>query len=385
MIPKKFILRNSDRQLFKSCRVKWNYASKNRLKWTSLRTIEPLEFGSAMHEAMEVIYHPDRQDDPLSINVAEGILRFRKRMDEWKQVMLSLDAFHGTYMESRFQELLDLGDDMIRRYTTYAFDNDIEWKPIHSEIEFEVPIPIPENFNIKGIGFKLQSGENAWFGSGVVNGKSNCLVVHSKDGTAPVYHQGRIDNIFEYIKSGGLWIWDHKTTNQIQPNYDYLELDSQAATYFWAAKEVLGLNVEGVLFNFLLKSKPEPPKVNKNKTLSKNKAQKFTKAMYYTEIANRNLNPFDYKEFLDSYEEPVFFHREPVLKSDEELKLIGYGIFEEALDMIGNPRIYTNPGMFNCRGCTFRQACRLRQEGSDDIFMLEADPMFVQTESLESQ
>lgn len=397
-LPEKFVIRNSDRVAFKKCRMSWDFSSKLRQGIQSFTSAEPLEFGTATHEAMEVIYGEGWETDPPPIVTAEAITRFMDYMKGWRQRLIDLDLFYGTYMEARMTELMTLGKGMLPRYMDYALANDSDWERVHTEIEFEVPIPVRDPQLKQKITTASHSffidGNCAWFDLKEVNGIEDCLVVTVEITNdiehkylkyeygyvhIPVYHQGRIDNLFRKRSTGKIWVWDHKTTSQIQNDYFWLDLDTQGGTYLWAVREVLGIDAEGVLFNFLLKELPAEPRILQSGKVSKDKSQRTTKAKL-TEAITRNpkCNIVEYATFLRDFEEAIYFHREEIYRSNNDLDSIGVAVALEAMDMIGDPSIYTNPSQFNCQRCAFKHACRIRQDGGNPMDVLSTNVTFGQ-------
>ena len=59
-MPDKLIVRTSDRGTFRRCRELWNFTSKIRENWEYVPGVEALDFGTAIHAALEVYYDPDR-------------------------------------------------------------------------------------------------------------------------------------------------------------------------------------------------------------------------------------------------------------------------------------------------------------------------------------
>lgn len=398
-LPEKFVIRNSDRQHFKKCRQSWDFGSKLRGGHQSVSSAEPLEFGSAIHAGMEAIYNPEWLNSPLVVVEAEAHQRFLTYMKGWRKRLHEHDLYKGTAMETRWPELIELGRGMLTRYIDWAEQEDHDWELVHTEIEFEVPIPIrnrklQEQINENPKYFSVV-GNTAWFALETVDGVDNCLVVtvetitssageHDSSWNAeyihiPVYHQGRIDNLMRFKPTGKIWVWDHKTEKDVKYSYEWLELDTQGGTYLWAIKEVLGVDAEGVMFNYLVKDIPKPPKILKSGKVSKDKSQRTTKELLIEAVEyNLECNPFDYKEFIDNFEEPTYFHREEVLRSSDDLDSIGVAIAQEAMDMIGNPYIYTNPSQFACGYCAFKGPCRVVQDGGDPAYLFDGNASFAQ-------
>jgi hypothetical protein len=129
-IDERFIIRTSDRTAFKHCRVKWDYGSRIRQNWHYVGGAEPLEFGSAIHAAMEVIYDPTRFSDfDRSIRFSEAHVAFDKFMKTWKERLTAIDSF-GQLQEDRYYELIKLGHGMLDGYETWSLEEDQDYVPI---------------------------------------------------------------------------------------------------------------------------------------------------------------------------------------------------------------------------------------------------------------
>lgn len=382
----KLIIRTSDRNQFRSCRVAWDFGSKIRLNYQAATPADPLEFGSAMHEGWQVIYDPKRWDEPDRLMVLiEAHAAFMRWMLTWKKKLEK--ARQWDLKKADYEEHVKLGKGILDHYVTWVADKnrDKNWKPVFTEIEFEIPIPVePENQKY------VDARANFVALPLVIDGKvTKTRYLHMYvDGEAlPVYYQGRIDLIILDLSTGKYWIIDHKTAKQFGSTL-WFDMDTQTRSYGWAAKKVLKIDIEGVMFNRARKALPQPPKENKNGSLSKNKQQKTTLAVYRAEIKRRNLNPLDYTDFLSTYQEATFFERLTSVHSDQAFDQTERAILMEAMDMLDDPFIYPNPGMFSCGYCSFRPACLAMHDGQDPMWVLNNSGGYVnrsQEESCETE
>lgn len=324
------IIRTSDRNQFRRCRQKWDFTSKMRMNYEYVPGIEPLDFGIAIHAAMEKYYDPVTwHDAPVKEALALGA--FQQAMKEWKDRLRSSNQLE--MQSDRWDELSKLGVGMLTGYFEWAPPRDADIRPVYSEIEFEVPIP----------------------------------------GTDYLY-QGRIDLVVQ-DSEGLYWIWDHKTAATLGST-EHLELDPQTRSYSWAFQQMLRIPIAGVVYNELRKSAPHPPLELKNGGLSKNKAQLTSKALYRKEIKRLGLNGSDYEEFLNNFVEPEYFRRTEVRYSGAEMERTEQAIVAEAHDMAEGPAIYPNPDRFNCSSCAFRSPCLMREDGSDWKWYLESSGLY---------
>lgn len=333
-----------------------------------------------MHEGWQVLYDPKRWDDPDRLLVLiEAHAAFMRWMVAWEKRLKARKQWD--LQKDRHAELIVLGKGMLDHYVQWVADKnrDKDWKPIFTEIEFEIPIPV-ESENQKYVDARANF---VALPIAVDDKLSKTKYLHMYvDGMAvPVYYQGRIDLIIIDLATGKYWIIDHKTAKQFGSTL-WFDMDTQTRSYGWAAKKVLGIDVEGVMFNRARKALPQPPKVNQNGSLSKNKQQKTTLAVYRAEIKKRGLNPVHYTDFLSSYEEATFFERLTSVHSDQAFQQTERAILQESMDMLDDPFIYPNPGMFACNMCSFRPACQAMHDGQDPMWVLDHSGGYVNRSQL---
>lgn len=133
-----------------------------------------------------------------------------------------------------------------------------------------------------------------------------------------VNYIGTIDMLLE-DENGRLWFVDHKTTASIDIFDKNSDMDRQISRY-WAALEELGYKIEGFIYNIILKEVPTEPKLLKSGSLSKDKSQKTTLALYRAAIEYHRLNESDYTDFLQYLEDQPkeFFRRIRVDRTEME-------------------------------------------------------------------
>jgi hypothetical protein len=162
-----------------------------------------------------------------------------------------------------------------------------------------------------------------------------------------------------------------------------LEIDDQVASYCWALRVALGLNIRGFLYVELRKDFPRPPTRNKTVRLgcafSVSKSQptdyETFKATVMAEdpIAYRDGLYVSFLEWLE-YDGPRFIQVHKVYKPPQTLDNIGHYIYLQAKEMISNPVVYPSPGRFTCNWCAFQGPCIDKTAGRDYQYAL--DTMF---------
>jgi hypothetical protein len=367
LLPEKYIIRTSDRGTFRRCRLLWDYTSKMRQNFEYVPGIEPLNFGIAYHEAMEVYYDPMTwgNDELVEMRQTLSEAAFLESMTAWKKDQKKSNTWESN--KARWEELVELGLGMMRHYWTWAPEEDKHYTPVKCEIEFEVPIPVRGNYDDLPEGFSVRPYPD-----------HEGVYLHFNG--FPVVYQGRIDVIMRDNRTGELWILDHKTAAQFGTSLAHLDLDPQCGSYAWACARMLDLPIAGVIYSEHRKKVPKKPEVLKNGNFSRNKSQDTT-AVVYRQAVIDTFGPEavrDYEDFIQVLKdnEQAYFRRTPVNRNGEELTSVERNIYNEAIDMLDNPRIYPSPSMWNCRGCAFVTPCLAHEDGSGDQWVLIKSGMY---------
>jgi hypothetical protein len=346
------VIRTSDRQTFKRCRQLWDFGSKIRQNYEPLMAPKPFDFGTAIHFGLQTYYDPRTWDLlPQGARAHLALEAFEKITKDQKGQYLKITSGDlAIDLEIDFKERIELGRGMLEYYFSVAQKLDKGWKPKLVEIEFEVPVLVPEDMYLSGRFGEIQR--------------------HLYYKADPVVYQGRVDLVME-DPFGEYWIWDHKTAAQFGTT-QHLALDEQCGSYIWALKHQLGLNVAGVVYNELRKKVPHPPAELKNGGLSKNKQQDTTYDLYVAAIEAGGYNRSHYEDFLEYLQEcpKEFVRRTQVHRNAKEMEIQSKRICLEAIDMLNNPSIYPNPVKWNCDGCWMFAPCLATQEGGDVDFIL---------------
>jgi hypothetical protein len=314
------VIRTSDRNYFKRCRQLWDLTSKIRQNWEPIQRYPAFDFGTAIHEGLRAYYEPATWGD-LKLMRQNAREAFASTYEK----LFAKVTIGDVQFEMDITETIDVGNRMLEYYFLYAKKNDEGWTPKFVEIEFEVPIP----------------------------GLPNCV------------YQGRIDLIVE--DEYGYWIVDHKTAKQFRGT-GWLSLDDQCGSYAWAIREMLGLNVRGVIFNELRKSPPHKPNVLKSGMLSVNKQQDTTFDVFLRTCRELDHDPRWYIDYLRhlKYNEKEFIRRTRTTYRPESLEIVQQRIQKEATEMSNpNVSIYPSPSSMNCDGCRFFGPCLQIQDGME--------------------
>ena len=240
------LLRTSERKDFRRCPWLWEQSWIHGLR--PRREPTWAVFGTAWHKAMEVRYPPGIRRGSLT----DTIDAFLDALDDSiRKIGVDLEDVYDPDEEDGIAEgatkaevelLLadELGEIMLRAYARH-WGKDPDWEVIHTEQPFQIDVHNPATGNL--------------------------LVVYA----------GTWDMLVRHRRTGKLWLVDHKTA-KVLPNPQYLELDDQAGSYLWVAKEVLvhkGIltkrdSIEGIVFSYAKKAPPDPrPRDAAGRTLNK--------------------------------------------------------------------------------------------------------------------
>lgn len=349
-----YVIRTSDRQFFKKCRTLWDFGSKIRQNYEPLFSIKPLDFGTAFHRGLQTYYDPKTWDMDREVVKALSIQSFVDVCDEQKRHYTKVSVNDISIdLEIDFKERVQLGKDMLNFYFDWAVTKDTRLYPKLVEIEFEVPVMVPDSLlGELPIGFTKVDGQ---------------LYFRNE----PVVYQGRVDLVVE-DEFGEYWIWDHKTAASFGTT-THLALDEQCGSYIWALKYMLNLNVAGVVYNEVRKKVPHPPLELKKGGLSVNKQQDTTYDLFMKAIKDGGYSVEAYQGHLDYLQEnpKEFVRRTQIHRNTNEMAVQERRICLEAIDMLNSPSIYPNPTKWNCDGCWFYSPCLATQEAGDVEFTLK--------------
>ncbi len=184
------------------CRLAWSLGYREG--WRPIRSATPLEFGIAVHRALEEYYGES----------ADLVRAFTEAWDSREGVLDSAD----------FREHRELGIAMLRGYREFYRGKD-NFEVLATETTLQRPLPTPSG------------------------GRSKCVI------------NARLDGLVRSLTDGHLYVLEHKTFSRFTASW--LELDHQMSAQVWlgrALAENLGVEgkVVGVIWNGLRKQAPGP-------------------------------------------------------------------------------------------------------------------------------
>lgn len=349
------MLRTSGRKDLRRCQWLW-YEHWVR-GWTPRRPPTWSIFGLSYHEAMAVLYPPG----PVKL-----VRRLEKAQEKFVEALdgeirkVGVDVFEEEYeREERKAEesgksfkLIpadELGPIMLENYVVWAkreHGGDEEWEVLHTEQPFQINVPYPRSWGPR-----------------------------FKDQIMAVYC-GTWDSFMRNIRTGAYWLWDWKTCKQF-PNPGLLEMDDQAGSYLWVAKEVLvhkGIlqhtdKIEGINFQYFKKALPDARPANSS---------------------GEALN----KDGSVSLRQPTSrFLRVPSHRSIEQNVRQARRVQKEMVHMeqlLEDPEMIYKNMTHECSRCILYDPCQLHEAGDDWELMLDQlyeqrDPFADHREAMEKK
>ena len=295
------LLRSSERATFKRCR--WKYYMEFVELRKPITDVPPLRFGTLIHAALATYYKPGKKRGPHPAETFADL--YREDVKEAAEFGFRVEE------DETWVDAGELGVAMLTNYIdTYGADE--QWEVIVTEMPFQVRV------------------------------KHN----------PPFFYVGVLDGVWRHLGTGRLWIPDHKTAAAIQTKY--LALDEQASSYYTFGVEALrrkgllarGVEIDGLLFNFLRKAKPDERPRN---------------------AAGQYLN----KDGSISQKQPTpYFERKMVRRGENERNQTYNRVQLEVDDILavqagGIDAAYKNAGPFTCIGCWAFDICELHEIGAD--------------------
>jgi hypothetical protein len=383
----------SELRSFRACRRRWSWLFQENRQ--PLITATPLEFGIAFHRAMQVMYDPKTWHlDRYALGV-RAETAFIEACKEQRANFIRVTQKYGLSdeEEKNYETNLELGVGMIRWYAkTHLVQN--EFAPVEVEAKFSVSVLDAEGNQLMCKCDRCFAKYCYMLGTTPAAANNWNEDIFARWGGLPVVYEGRIDALV-LDKNGGYWILDWKTTMRMMSEDSdvILETDDQVASYCWALRVVLGLNIRGFLYVELRKDFPKPPTRNKTTRLgcafSVSKSQGTDHETYRATVMAEDPIAYQnglYDEFLEwlKSDGPRFIQVHKVYKPPQTLDNIGHYIYLQARDMIEEPTIYPSPGRFVCGWCPFQGPCIDATAGRDYEYalntMYEVKPRYYELE-----
>jgi hypothetical protein len=331
----------TERGGFRSCRRRWhlqdiqNLRHKNQVPWA-------LIFGEAIHKGLEYYYKANAR------KVSRALQGFTK---QWKIEQSRLQDTYGPFYSmgigDEWLTYKEKGETMLRYYDIYDRQSEFQWDEIIEVVNVEtrlyVDILTPSGEQIDGLP--------------LLSGRPDLIV----------------------RKKNGIWIVDHKTAASA---YDAraLDVDDQLTGLAYLWYRLSGDVPRGAIYNALIKEPPHPPKILKDGTPSKDKAQRTTYDLYVQALKDCGIRQWgDYEDILDYLEKKKwnqFFVRDGLQKNIEELESFEWRLFHEYIQMNATEKdpkawAYPNPSQMTCPGCSVLPICQAMEEQSNVDYVIQ--------------
>lgn len=342
----KYEVHVSDVRAFKSCRRKWHWSSPLGLNLEPDKPYAPFFLGRVIHTALELYY---RSNGRMSMYDATDIATTIER--EKMEVAGTL----WDTEEEMLEENTELAFGMMENYDIWQRSGEQQnsvWGDANLEfLDMETVFTVP-------------------------------LRTAKGNPSSKVFLGGRFDGLVRRRDDNTLWLFESKTTRSIMELQRTLAFDEQAGAYIYAAQELLGEAVYGVVYNIMRKKVPTKPQLLKNGTLSKNKSIDTTVHTYWQAVQDAHPE-WTKEEMLEEYndilqilheKENKFFNRTIVRRTPQEIEELANNLRIVSLEMTrDNTPLYPSPGWNNCTFCRFTGPCLSMNAGSDYQSILDAE------------
>jgi len=328
-----FMLRTSDRILFKRCRRLWGWMSHLRQGRRLQENADYLWFGTGIHYALEDYHGLNLYGHP-----AKAFIAF-------------VEASRAAEMlPPTWQEHLRLG---IVLMTYYAE----EWLSCR---------PALDTYELRGVP-QVE-----------VNGAID-LGVRTADGRRVLYGF-TLDRVI-VDDFGRLWIVEYKTAKQIRVLH--LDVDEQVTAYCWAAWRLYGVHVAGVVYQQFAKRMPVLPKVLATGRVSTDVRQATSAALYARLLVdmygnldtapNENIIALNKIRMSEDEDRDRFIVRHRIERNEMQLLSFEQKVLLELEDE-ANPNLAMYPNATkDCDNmCPLQAACIAMDDGSDWANILDS-------------
>jgi hypothetical protein len=409
----RYDIRTSSRRVFRRCFRKWGYQSSMRmgLERRGAETNINFWFGTAIHFAMEDYFGYNKFGDPRRAFKAYYASFKEEDLPEAAPAHYELGLAMLTYFlewypkhnaDMQFKTIwFNDKDEMVPENTPgarpaveeeFLFDlgykvlvnidtNKMikEWDPLTDRLyDTSTPILDGREIPLTRVDIQIRESDTVYHlihvnephpDFGYQLGESVFDMQRVK--IVPICYHGTMDKLV-VDRFGRWWILDYKTAKGADTAK--LETDDQISSYMWAAEQRFQHKFHGFIYLQLTKDVAKPPKVLKDGSLSTDKKQKTTHALYKAELLKRfgevKKAPNKYIEMLNNLammEEPEgdrFIRWDFVTRNDEQ-KLATYkNILAETKMMLDTSlHLFPNPTRDCGWDCPFREACIATDQG----------------------
>lgn len=319
---------HSQLKSWRHCQMQWNFRYSELL--IPKRETRPLYFGNWFHGALEAHY----------------------KKEGWRVAhMKYIEAYDKLPPDE--QEIFDKGSSRSRG----------PWEPLPLQIERAMRSYV---WYYKNDGWEVVAVEVPFELEVVLDDGRHILL------------KGRIDLVVR-DRFGKYWVVDHKTTTTIPPETAFHSMDPQLIIYPAAIEPLLGIKIEGVIYNYILSRPPSIPKMNKDgKTIAKNDVKTDYPTLYRF-LKEHNRDPKEYSEvLLPLQQQSPFLARYKLPRTKPVTERILQEARWTATEILDHQTVTRNVTR-QCDQCSYQQICRASLLGLDtrpmrEMFFVKEDP-----------
>jgi hypothetical protein len=335
-----YVIRSSDRAMFKRCRRAWDLGSRSQQNYEPVQPARAFDFDQAIHDALALYYFPGMWAWNREIVIPMVLDGFFKSMERQRTACLETRALSDKE-EKAWNSELELGQGMLEHYFVWAPTID-RFEPIRVASDFEVNIPDP-----------CRPGHD--------------LAAPRTTPHLPIRYRGRCD-VLALDGYDAYWIIDHRIAGETWAELDQLLLDERGVAACWALQNFdPGMKIAGVIYNEIRKAVPNEPCAATIPARSVLTTPGVMQKLL-PRLAPRGLYRSAVREPEHRVEQRgnAFFRRTAIARSQKELENAGRQIALEALD-IAHPDslLYANPVWEACSVCAYRRPCMAMNEGAN--------------------
>lgn len=358
--PEVVLLRNSERGVFKDCRLKWWWSYVDRLVPRG-QPQKALAFGTLVHAGLAGWYIPGRE---RGVPPWETFRReYQKFMEEYGELIMRGE-------DEKSVDAGDMGEFMLRHYVEHYGNEEGKFEVISPEQSCQVDVYDPET------------------------------------GAYLFTYVFTVDAVIRDLtkRRGPLGMLEHKTSASAEKPGTPVWLDEQGRSYWtfgepwlvWNGYLAWNENVEFLIYNVLRKAMPDTRPQNAqghrlNKPTKDVLVERATLLALPTKgkkvedlVAELRAAGVDTDQLgeVSKNQPPKYFNREHIFVTDGERVTMMNRVVNEFLEMqmvkAGILHVGKNPGQ-HCGFCQFRDICELHESGNDwesvrDEMFIQGDP-----------
>lgn len=342
--PAPLLVRNSELSNWDMCPWLWDRSYVKRLK--PIQEGPALRFGTLVHAALEERYPKGVRRGPHPVKTFERLYaeNLKEAEDKW-----------GMFADDEWTDAHDLGVYMLEGFVE-KYGKDEEWEVIASEMTFQVPVYLPEDFThpllpLLNLSAAVLTGQEPLF-----------------------YFVGTMDGVWRNRMDKRIRVIDYKTTKNDaeKEGQGKLKLDEQTNGYWsfgcdWLINELVlkaraFQALDGMLFTFLRKAKRDDREQDEHGYYLNNDGTR----------SKKQPSPRFHRELVYRSEFERENYRLRVLNKVVTTMAARAGIFP----ISKTPKTGTNG---HCGWCPQRDVCELHEANADwetlsDVTMTSWDP-----------